>query len=235
MEVLALIGMAGAGYYLTYPRDKDPANAKNMSTDEGKEHTAYRKNYRDLHEMGMSYSIMKPTMLEVTNLNEAWKPRSAPGQKQAKSVDELYKSKAMENAYLEAFGYQFYFHKDGEIPLATAQQSNPNIEIPSCSSSFRWDPKNSLTHYPRVYCNGDGRGFQAFSTREENMMNAGEPTESEVTWVPEEGRLNRENNPWGPGGRLQTIYSNRYERLSKDKGVNRSTVLAPVYKYRKNR
>lgn len=232
MEVLGLAALAAGGYYLTYPRDK-PANSKNMSVDDEKQRRTYREKYRDFHEMGISYSIMKPTHLELTNLNEAWKPYSAPSQADLKSVDKLYQAKAQETSYLETFGYPFYFHKNGEIPLATTQQSNPNVEVPSRKSSMRWDPGNSLLNYPRVYAGGIG--FQVFSTKEANMMDSGEPEESEVVRVPEEGRLNRENNPWGPGGRLQKVYSKHFERLSRNKGTNRATVLAPPYNSRKKR
>lgn len=233
-EVVILLGLAGAGYYLTYPRDLETANAHNMSSDEKQKAFSYSENYRDLHEMGMSYSVMKPINLDLTNLNEAWKPWSAPSQMNMDNVDDLYKAKSTEMAYIETYGYPFYFHKNGEVPLATTQQSNPNTEIISKTHSFRGDPNNSLTYYPRVYADG-GEGFQVFSTRQANMMDSGEPTESNVVWVPKEGKLNRENNPWGPGGKLQKIYNRQQERLSLDKFTNRATVLAPVYPGRFNR
>lgn len=231
---LVFLGMAGAGYYLTYPREPAPANVRTSETiEEGELGQKYRGRYRDMHEMGMSYSIEKPTHLELTNLNEAWKPWSAPSQDPSRSVDSLFKYQAQKDAYLETYGYPFYFHKNGEMPLASTQQSNPNVEVPSYNSSFRWDPKNSLLNYPRVYA--DGANSNPFSTRKANMFGAGEPTESEVVQVPEEGRLNRENNPWGPGGTLQTIWTSQQETLTRRKGTNRSTLLAPISNARRAR
>jgi len=223
---LLLLGLAAGGFYLTYPRDTPPANSRSSETVmESGMWDLYRERYRDLHDMGMSYSIQKPSHLELTNLNEAWKPWSAPSQTPSRSVDALFKFQAQKDSYLETYGYPFYFHKNGEIPLASAQQSNPNVEIPNPNQSFRWDPKNSLAHYPRVYA--DGANAHVFSTRKTNMFDAGEPTESEVVRVPEEGRLNRENNPWGPGGVLQNIWNKQHETLTLRKGTDRSTILAP--------
>lgn len=184
---------------------------------------------RDMHDAGINYAQFKPTMLSVTNLNEAWKPYSAPDQKETRSLFEFYQNQAEKNAYLGEYAHPFYFMRNGEIPLATSEQSNPSVELPCRYSSFKGDPNQSLTHYPRVYydigCGGPTPHI--FSEARNKVWNAGQPTESEVVHVPREGQVNREFNPWGPGGVLQRIFNVRNERETRRLGVDRATRAVP--------
>jgi hypothetical protein len=184
---------------------------------------------RDFHDAGIHWGINRPTLLNVTNLNEAWKPYSAPSQTETRSLFELYKNESDKSAYLGEYAHPFYFMKNGEIPLATPEQSNPNVELPCRYTSFKGDPGGSLMHYPRVYydysCGVDNPHI--FSENSKRVWNAGQPTESEVVHVPREGMVNREFNPWGPGGVLQRIFNVRNERETRRRGVDLARRAVP--------
>lgn len=242
MYAILLLGVAGlVGYVCTRdpqgglanntvsPKGYDKDGSRDFGTRDTSESGMQHTYMRDMHDAGISYSQFKPSMLNVTNLNEAWKPYSPPDQKETRSLFEFYQTQAKKNAYLGEYAHQFYFMRDGEIPLASAEQSNPNVELPCRFSSFRGDPNNSLTHYPRAYydisCGGPTPHI--FSEAKNRVWNAGQPTESEVVNVPREGQVNREFNPWGPGGVLQRIFNTRNERETRRKGVDRATRAVP--------
>jgi hypothetical protein len=235
MQVLILIGLFGVAYYLGSEEKKEQSElfpggdrrdfgTKDMSM-KGMDHMYMR----DFHDAGIFWGIERPTLLNVTNLNEAWKPYSAPSQKETRSLYELYKNESQKSAYLGEYAHPFYFMRDGEIPLATPEQSNPNVELPCRYTSFKGDPNQSLTYYPRVYydysCGQDNPHI--FSSGNNRVWNAGQPTESEVLTVPREGMVNREFNPWGPGGVLQRIFNARNERITQRKGVDRAVRTVP--------
>lgn len=224
--VLVLGGLAAAGYVLTTPNDSP--DQRDFGTNNPKYRDIRAMNLRDIQDTGISTGTLKTSNLNVTNLNEAWKPRSAPPQKETRSLSEVYGNQADIQAYLAEYAHKFYFMKNGEIQLGSSQQNNQNIEIPMPNSSIRGDPGNSLTHYPRVYADyhGDGNNPHLFSNNP-NTWNAGEPEEWSELWVPKEGQVNREWNPWGPGGVLQRLFNTRNERETRARGVDRSTVIAP--------
>lgn len=197
-------------------------------TESGNTELKKKRNLSDMAEMGMTYGMEKPSNLNLTNLNEAWKPWSAPDQKPTYSIPEFYENQAEKNAWLEAKGYPFYFWKDGEIPLATNQQSNPNIELPG-KESIRGDPNASLyNNYLRAYIDGGYDSNPPFSTASDRLLGAGEPEEEEVQFVPEEGKLNRDANPWGPDGVLQNIYNGYTSRQTKKYGPDQTHIISQV-------
>lgn len=233
------IGVLGAvmviGYYCT--KEQQTADPKGQTSGPDKDFGTLNTSYegqkhmymRDMVDTGVVWGIQRPTMLNVTNLNEAWKPYSAPSQKPSRSLYGFFETESEKSAYLGQYAHPFYFMRNGEIPLATPEQSNPNVEIPCRGQSIKGDPTNSLANYPRVYadisCNGPTPHI--FSKSESRVWNAGQPTESEVVTVPREGQVNREFNPWGPGGVLQRIFNTRNERETRRKGVDRSIRTVP--------
>lgn len=224
MEIVGLLAlMGGAGYMVT--RNRTPAISRQESSIGQKE----KMWNREYNEQGLNVGTFKPTNLGVTNLNDAWKPRSAPRQRATSSLPEIYGGEAESSAYVQEYGPDFYFMTQvPEIPLATAAQSNMNVEIPSCDNSIRGDDDNVLWNYPRVYCDYPaGRNPHIF-TGERNTLGAGEPTESEELYVPREGDLNILYNPWGPGGAVQNVMASNAEAVSRRQGVNQSSVLRPA-------
>lgn len=188
----------------------------------------YRHNLKDLTETGMSTGLYKASWHQLADLNEVYRPRSAPSQVPTRNVNKIFRSEADIQAYLEEYGPRFYFRPTGEIPLGTTAQSNPNVEIPSRNTSIRGDPKASLGNYPRAWV--DFTGLQNASTDCTHVMDlgAGEPTEIEECEVPPEGLLNRTMNPYGPGGAVQRINNARQETLTRHLGMDRSRIARPV-------
>lgn len=179
----------------------------------------------DFREAGMVYGLEKAQSLNVTNLNEDYKPYSAPPQESTYSMTDFLDEKAKNYAWLEANATPFYFSRDGEIPLASTQQSNPNVEIPS-KAGIRGDTKSSLGTYSRAYIDSGYDEKPPTSAAKDMLLGQGEPETSEVTNVPEEGRLNRDWNPWGPGGAVQTLYNKQHEYVTQQRGTNRSHIVS---------
>lgn len=241
MELLVLVGLGALGVSYLNTADTNRGTQIQTTTSPGgfgegmqNEVNTYKsiepkfdRNLFDLNEAGMVYGIEKPKLLNVTNLNEAYKPWSAPDQKPVRSIPEFMANQAISQAYLEATGHAFYFNKNGEIPLASAQQSNPNVEIPG-GESIRWDPEASLSTYPRVYVSSGEEVRKPTSEYEDHFLQAFQPTEMEMRRVQDEGRLNRDHNPWGPGGHYQRIFNSNHEEETRRRGVDRSTILTPV-------
>lgn len=225
MEFLVLAGLAGAGYVLTMTPVKDFKKDDTDMVDK------YRRLNRDNEEVGISWGNQRTKDLEMADLNEAYKPRSAPRQEDTRQITDIFRDQSDISAYLEQYGSSFYLRHNGEMPLGSAQQSNLNVEIPSTSSSFRGDPGNSLLYYPRVYCDFDdtakGRQNRQFVCSNRNFYGAGQPTESEECLVPEEGRNNINMNPYGPGGQVQRLVAARNERDTRRYGADRSRIGRP--------
>lgn len=179
----------------------------------------------DFRESGYVYGIEKAQNLNITNLNEDFKPYSAPPQESTYSMTDFLNNKAKNYAYLEANATPFYFNRDGEIPLSSTQQSNPNVEIPS-KSSIRGDKRATLTTYDRVYIDQGYDQKTPNSSAVDKLLGQGEPETYEVINVPEEGKLNRDWNPYGPGGVQQDIYNRAHEWQTRKMGTNRSHIIA---------
>lgn len=183
----------------------------------------------DYAEGGIVYGIEKTQLLNMTNLNEAFKPWSAPMQKPTYSMGEFMESQANKNAYLEANAAPFYFWRDGEIPLGSNQQAAVNIELPS-TSSIRGDPNASLyTNFPRSYIDGGFEAHPPDSRASDKLLGSGEPEEFDEPMVPEEGKLNRDMNPYGPGGVIQTLMNERASMRTEYFGTNRSHIIGSTF------
>jgi len=224
LSTVALLGALGAlGFVAVSPSLRtwyDP----DVSID-----TDFRTLHRDLDEVGLSLGAARTGYLNLTNLNEAWKPRSAPRQAPTRNISDIYRDESDIIAYLKQYAPQFYFQWQGEMPLSSAVQSNPNVEVPLCTSSIRYDPDNSLLGYPRVYCDyNDGNNPHLFTGQRGTLSSAGEPTEWEEQRVPEEGQLNFQNNPYGPGGDLQRLFNRRARKLTRKHWVDRSHLVRPA-------
>lgn len=222
-STVGLLGlMAAGGILLAAPR------TKTLSTQDSEMMDVHRMHHRDLAEAGISWGTQRADTHHLINLNEVYKPRSAPRQGPTRNLDEIWQDQADITAYLEEFGPQFHFMRDGSVPLNVPQQSNPNVEIISPDVSFRNDPDYSLTHYPRAYVdNHHGRPTNSTFSDRDDVLESGQPTEWEVTRVPQTGRLNFQNNPFGPGGAVQNLNASRQSRLTRELGTNRAVVSAP--------
>lgn len=187
---------------------------------------------RNYKEMGFALGQFRPSVLNVTQLNDAFEPYSAPMQTATRNVMDVMRDEARKQAYLGTSAPYFWFLKDGEIPLNTAQQSNPNVEIPCAGVSIRGDPGGSMAYYPRVYADrscGEGSNPRPYQTRNSRVFNAGMPDEGFETMRDHIGEnpINAEWNPWGAGGALQKVFQYRQDRETMRKGVDRAVRAAP--------
>jgi len=223
MELIPIALVLGVGYMMTQTPDSYNALVHQPDSQKQKDTTMY-----NLSEMGIQYNAIKPQALNATNLNNAYLPFSAPFQGSTRSMPSVYQSLSDNIGIVQAYGNAFYINTMGEIPLISAQQANPNVEIPTVNS-FPGDPNASLVNFPRVMVDAKGPMAQyAYPfTSAQVAVASGEPTESEVIQVPATGKLNREYNPWGPGGAVQNLYgiieSNRTRRF----GTDLSNVITP--------
>lgn len=220
--VLVLGAIAGIGALAVAPQFRGISYEPDVPIDDN-----FKANNRDLSDVGISLGAARTGYLNMTNLNEAWKPRTAPRQKTTNNLSDVYRAEADSEAYLHQYAPQFYFQHIGEMPLSTAVQSNPNVEVPSATSSIRYDPHNSLLDYPRVYVDYYGANPYLFTGQLGTMNSNGMPTETEVQFVPHEGYLNFNHSPFGPGGDLQRLYNREAAEMSRQRGADRSTVLMP--------
>jgi hypothetical protein len=223
-QLAVLVGLVGVGYYVTLNRKRDYTNKETSMMDDFK---MYRK---DLREAGISWGTQRTQDLNLNNLNEAYKPRSAPTQIPTWETDDIFTDQADINAYVNEFGYPFYFRRNDMVPLASALQGNLNIEIPVYGQSFRGDYTNSLSHYPRVYsdkyASGDNRAYSTF-TGYRGTMAAEEPESWEEVYVSKEGEPNWAMNPFGPGGVIQKLYNKKAEKDTRRMKTNRSQIGMP--------
>lgn len=223
MELLLVGALGGLGYMMVSPSTRRFAKEAPEDLD-----TEFRALARDFSDAGISMGADRTAHLNVTNLNEAWKPRTAPRQGPTRNVNEIFRDQADRDSYLFQYAPQFFFRRTPEVILSNAEQSNPNVEIPAKGVSIHGDPGNSLAYYPRVYYDyaTPGQNPHIFS-EDQGRGGAGQPTESEVRRVPREGDLNYNQNPWGPGGVLQQLFNRHGRQLTNQFGTDRSRVIAP--------
>lgn len=225
LATLGVLGaLAGVGTVLVAPQFRGPATQSSVPISED-----FQANHRDFDEVGLSYGAQRTGYLNMTNLNEAWKPRTAPRQRSTNNISDVYRSEADSAAYLAQYAPPFYFQTQGEMPLSTPVQSNPSVEVPSCTSSIRGDPSNSLLFYPRVYIDycHDPQNPHRFTYEYGTMNSSGFPSETEVPFVPMEGALNFNYNPYGPGGDLQRLYNREARQATRRHWVDRAKLLQP--------
>lgn len=244
MEFLVLGGLAAAGYwYLISPYENNGLAMdvdRDINSLEGRQQMTEVTKYKDpmpkqrghmfdFSEAGITYGVTHPLNLNLTNLNEAYKPYTAPMQKSTRDMTAIFEDQAKTLAYMEATSTPFYFNeREGSIVLSGNQNANPLVEIPG-RNSFRWDPEQSLVYYPRVYIQSGTENKVKTSEPYDKLLNAGMPTEHEKKWVPLEGRLNREWNPWGPGGQLQTLFTGYQQKRTLRKGADQAVIMQPVW------
>jgi hypothetical protein len=225
MALLVVAGIIGASILLNQPTGTTDPDEKNSgfttATDQNSE---ISEMMRDFNEMGISYSAIKVNNLNVTNLNDASLPFSGPYQKPTRSMRDIYSGMAQNIQLVEKFGTNFYLNEMGMIPLASAEQSNPNVEIPT-ENSIMGDPNMTLARFPRVMIDRTNTKGNPYPYT--NPMNsAGNmPTETEVKYVPNTGKLNRLYNPWGPGGTVQKLASAAQESEVRLRGTNQSRII----------
>lgn len=195
-----------------------------------KKHTTQYEDYtmyaRDHAEAGISWGTQRTGYKNLANLNQVYKPRSAPMQEDTNNVKDVFFDQADIDAWVTQNAFPFYFMRNPTIPLATAHQSNLNIEIPMYGQSFRGDHFNSLAYYPRVYSDRGkptDRAAKLF-TGEPGTLGAEEPTESEELYVSKEGNPNYQFNPWGPGGVVQRIMNRKSEKRTKKLKADQSRI-----------
>ncbi len=177
-------------------------------------------------EVGINYATFKAQSLNVAKLNDAFLPFSAPDQTPTRSMTDVLRGLAHNSSIVQQYSDAFHINSMGMIPLTTAAQANPNVEIPTMSS-VRGDKNASLAKYPRVYVDrkSESSQFAYPYSSWKNSLAAGMPTESETSNVPGTGLLNRAYNPWGPGGIVQVLTGQGQEMTTRQKHTNQSRLL----------
>lgn len=224
---LAIIGLIGAGGMLLM----SPKTIKSPKIQDNQMNRDQAMHHQDLAEAGMSWGVQRADTFHEIALNNVFIPRSAPRQESTRNLDDLFRSEAEIVAYVQQYGPQFHFMRDGGIPLGVPEQSNPNVEVISETVSFRGDPGYSLQYYPRIYVDFHGNQNNSpndvFAEDEDEIFDAGMPEVYEVLLQPPSGRLNANNNPYGPGGAIQLLNADRRRNETRKLGLNRAVVARP--------
>ena len=180
---------------------------------------------RDNREMGLNWSQQRVTDLHLTNLNAANKPYSAPTQQPTYNLADISWDNADRNTYLSVYNPNFFFRNNIEIPYTSAASATYNVEIPS-RQSIRGDFDAHLARNPRVFVNPSYEWY-AYKKCTSGAMGAGESEVWDEEYVPETGQLNYFMYPYGPGGAIQRLWNNRNERVTRQQGTNRATLIGP--------
>jgi len=220
-------GLGGLAYiFSTYPTEEDAsANTKVPNL-------LQTGMLKDFNSTGIVLGTIRPFYLAFTELNEAFKPHSAPSQKGTYSLSETFADYGRNQSYEMAHAPDFFFKSPiAQISLATAQQSNPNVIVPD---SWSAPPgAQALGHHPRAY--QEYKNEALFNETQKNRFttsgyntDGGMPTETDVRHdPPDAGVISTEYNPWGPGGLLQNLFNNGLAQRTKKNGTNLSTILGP--------
>ncbi len=241
--VLAALALTGAAY-LNQDVDQSSINKEGDSIRNGTrlvnatEVTKYKdpqikkqRHIFDYSQHGINYSMVRGQDLNIANLNEAYKPYSAPRQCPTFSLPEIFDDRADSVSYVEAFSTPAHFNQGGIIPLATSQNTSYTVCIPT-KASIKGDRNASLAHHPRVYIQGGEELHKRTAEMKDKMLRAGMATENLKMYPALTGVLNREQNPWGNGGVLQSVFGAEQAWRTKKKGANQAVVMAPVYSER---
>lgn len=226
MAGLAIIGaLGGAAYYLNSYTTQDL-----VPTNEKVPNLAQTGMLKDLMSTGIVLGTIKPYYAAFTDLNEAWKPHSPPDQTPTSDLNKFFTNYGQNLAYEQSNAPAFFFKTPiAQIPLATAEQSSPNIMI---NDTWSTPPQSSsLGYHPRVYQEYTNQNLynrtikNRFTTSGYNTA-AGMPTESEVhVDPPDAGPISIEFNPWGPGGLLQNLFNNGLASRTGQKNTDLSSVI----------
>lgn len=225
MTTLLILAGLGAGALILSAGGTPPRPEQ-----EGNLTLHFQEERQDLDEAGIWWGKQRAWVQNLVDLNDAWKPRSAPMQEATYSMNAVLNNQAEIDAYLKNYGPQWMVRADPQIPVTTPDQSQLNVEIPCPGVSFHGDHENFLATYPRAYadytCGRDAydNNWHIF-TGQHDTLGMGEPTESEELNVPVTGHLNFILNPFGPGGSMQTIQSQRQEGETFWKGTHMDHVL----------
>lgn len=229
MEVIALAGILGVGYFVTYPRpNKDTPNSEDASRPKGGVELDKYQQYKLFYDGGMTYGVGKPDQINLANLNEAYKPWTAPAIDGFPTVNKLYDQIATRTAYLQNYAYPFWFMQDQQMPIGNNHNKVYNVELPK-GGTIWGDDHNTLRKLPRFY--EDSLGYHIFSNSGfvGEGDSAGEPTESlHRREDPDPRSIGARFNPYGPGGELQTLFTRQTAERSRRLGTNRSVVMGPV-------
>lgn len=222
MEIAVLSGLAIGAYLLTAKYDQEQSQGdKNMAE------STHMLN-RDLLDAGINWGNQKVSDLNIVDLNNANAPYTAPMQTTTNDYSSVALDQAARSTYIKAFQPDFYFRNNIEIPIARAQASVYNIELPSVEG-MRGDPDNKLGRFPRAYVDYHGKSPHQYTGDDGTMgaMGASEPEIWEEREVPPTGQLNMENNPYGPGGAYQDLMNRANEALVRARGVNQASIIGP--------
>lgn len=184
---------------------------------------------KDNREYGMSWAIQKVGDLNITNLNRAHQPYSAPSQEPTYDMGKIMANDADRSTFVSLYNPNFFFRHNTEIPLTTAACHTTNVEIPSLQS-FLGDPGSSLAKLPRTYIDKPPFTRNDLFAEEygaTGAMGAGQSDVWEPLYVPETGQLNYNFFPYGPGGAYQNLTNTLEEQITRERGANRSTLIGP--------
>jgi len=192
---------------------------------------------RDFHDMGIPLDLYKTAQLDTVNLNNAWKPRSAPDQVPTRSLYRLLETTSDTETYLDKYAFGFYIRaEDGYIPCSRPEANPQTIELPGggWTSTLKGDDKKTLQYQPLAYRDWHRWNPVQFANPTNGKVfngNVGAPTEFQTDLgQPTSAPINNNRNPYGPSrATFVNIPRARSERDSRNRFINRTQFLAPVH------
>lgn len=232
-SLLLVVGALGAMAYLysqepsePLPELPDPSFSSNK-----------RMIMRDFHDMGIPLDLYKTSQLDTVNLNNAWKPRSAPDQRPTRSLYQLLETTSDTEAYLDKYAFRFYVRaEDGYVPQSRPEANPQTIELPGggWSSTLKGDTHRTLQFQPLAYRDWHRWNPVQFANPSNSKVfngNVGAPTEFQTDLgQPTSAPINNNRNPYGPSrATMVNIPKARSARDSRNRFISRDQFLAPVH------
>lgn len=226
MQVAALIVLGLGAYALTVDRTRDVSKGEQDAS------SKREQMFQEYEETGIFWGNQRVSDLNVTGLNSANKPYSAPRQDPTGDISDINRDQADRETFLEVYHPPFFFRDNTEIPYTSAAAGvYSGVEIPGMLS-IRGDPGASLARLPRTYIdcrNCVNSQLYPFTGEEGTLgaMGASQPAIWEEVNVPETGQLNFDFNPYGVGGAVQNLMNVKNSRITRERGTDRSTIIGP--------
>ena len=165
MQVGVLIIMGLGAYALTIDRTRDVSKGEQDAS------AKREQMFQEYEETGISWGKQRVSDLNVTGLNSANKPYSAPRQDPTNDLSDINKDQADRETFLEVHHPPFFFRDNTEMPYTSAAAGvYSGVEIPGMMS-IRGDPNSSLARLPRTYIDYHGDKPYSF-TGEEGTLGA---------------------------------------------------------------
>lgn len=196
-------------------------------TDDDNLPDAYGSSLKDFMKGGVVIPTTRAQLLNLTKYNDVYDPWSTPLAAATNKPVDVLKSYAEDAAELMTQAPNWLLRKRiGEMPVSTAEQATPLVDLPHGNFHMPGDPNGSLNKYPLGFVNrkySPSRGLSGFMSLP--MGNAGMGETIETARLPNTNWAKPESDPWGPGGKYLNLFGSKQALNTISKGYRVSTSI----------